>query len=790
MEWVIVDEIHALAGTKRGAHLALSLERLTAHHAPAAAAHRAVGHATAAVGVAASSAAARHRRGDARPGAAATGDHRGCRRAQAARAPGRRARRRHEPRWASPSRSRRRPAARPPAGEQRTSIWPSVYPAHPGAHPRPPQHHRVRQQPAARGAARAQAQRAGGRGPGPGASRLARARAAAGHRGDAQGGPAAGARGHQLARAGHRHGRGRPRHPGRVAAVGRARAAADRAGRPPGRRAVQGRHLPQVPRRPARVRRGHAADARGRHRADGRAAQPARRAGAADRRRLRRPAVDRGRAVSPWSAAPRTTPSWAASRSRRSWACSPGSTPATSSRSCGRASSGTAPRAPSESRGDARTVAVTPAAPSPIAACSRCSSPTTRPDRGRRPGTRARAARTGGRRVGELDEEMVYEAREGEVILLGASAWRIESIGHDRVLVSPAPGEPGKVPFWKGDGVGRPVELGRALGAFTREMGELAASGTRGQEQALAQLARATTTSTRSRRQPARLPRGGARASTGALPTDRTIVLQRFRDELGDWRVCLLSPFGARVHAPWALAIEARLRERLGVEVQPIWSDDGIVVRLPSAEERVDWSGADGRMPWALARAGVASRRPRRRPCSSPPDEVEELVVQRGRLVRAVRQPLPGERRTRAAAATSPARQPDARCGRCASGRRSCWRSPVALRLVPDHPRDLPRVPPGRVRPARAAGDPGGHRAARGPGRERRDASGPRRSRARCCSTTSRPTCTRAMRPWSTGGRRRWRSTGTCCASSWVPRSCESCSTPTPWSSSSWSSRR
>ncbi len=101
------------------------------------------------------------------------------------------------------------------------------------------------------------------------------------------------------------------------------------------------------------------------------------------------------------------------------------------------------------------------------------------------PGTRARAARGGGRRVGELDEEMVYEAREGEVILLGASAWRIESIGHDRVLVSPAPGEPGKVPFWKGDGVGRPVDLGRALGAFTREMGDLIAGGTRGQERAL-----------------------------------------------------------------------------------------------------------------------------------------------------------------------------------------------------------------------------------------------------------------------------------------------------------------
>jgi ATP-dependent helicase Lhr and Lhr-like helicase len=205
------------------------------------------------------------------------------------------------------------------------------------------------------------------------------------------------------------------------------------------------------------------------------------------------------------------------------------------------------------------------------------------------PGTGARAARTGGRRVGELDEEMVYETREGEVILLGASAWRVESIGHDRVLVSPAPGEPGKVPFWKGDGVGRPVELGRALGAFTRELSELATAGARGRARAVARL-----------RDEHDLDERAAanllayldeeREATGTLPTDRTIVLERFRDELGDWRVCLLSPFGARVHAPWAMAVEARLREATGMEVQPIWSDDGIVVRLPSTDEA---AGAD-----------------------------------------------------------------------------------------------------------------------------------------------------------------------------------------------------
>jgi ATP-dependent Lhr-like helicase len=178
---------------------------------------------------------------------------------------------------------------------------------------------------------------------------------------------------------------------------------------------------------------------------------------------------------------------------------------------------------------------------------------------------------------------MVYEARAGEVVLLGASAWRIESIDHHRVLVTPAPGEPGKVPFWKGDGVGRPVELGRALGVFTRETWDLAASGKRGRERAIRALQEHhDLDALAAENLVAYLEE--EHEVTGALPTDRTIVLQRFRDELGDWRICLLTPFGARVHAPWALAIEARLRESLGVEVQPIWSDDGIVVRLPATE--------------------------------------------------------------------------------------------------------------------------------------------------------------------------------------------------------------
>jgi len=185
----------------------------------------------------------------------------------------------------------------------------------------------------------------------------------------------------------------------------------------------------------------------------------------------------------------------------------------------------------------------------------------------------------GGRRVGELDEEMVYESREGETFMLGASTWRIEEIKPDRVIVTPAPGEPGKMPFWHGDAIGRPAELGRAIGTFVREL--------EGRHDAVERLQRDSDLD----------PLAAAnlvaylaeqREATGALPTDRTIVIERFRDELGDWRVCVLSPFGGRVHAPWAMAIEARLQAR-GLEVQTIWSDDGIAVRLPEADEaRID----------------------------------------------------------------------------------------------------------------------------------------------------------------------------------------------------------
>src|SRR5207302_7237396 len=183
----------------------------------------------------------------------------------------------------------------------------------------------------------------------------------------------------------------------------------------------------------------------------------------------------------------------------------------------------------------------------------------------------------GGGRVGELDEEMVYEARAGQTFLLGASTWRIEEITRDRVLVSPAPGVPGAVPFWRGEGVGRPYELGEAVGAVSRELAALPDG------KAMAKLRDEHALDERAAQNLLRFLSEQA-AATGAVPSDRTVVVERFRDEIGDWRLCILTPFGARVHAPWALAIAARLRDSLGVEVQSIWSDDGIALHLPDAD--------------------------------------------------------------------------------------------------------------------------------------------------------------------------------------------------------------
>jgi len=185
-----------------------------------------------------------------------------------------------------------------------------------------------------------------------------------------------------------------------------------------------------------------------------------------------------------------------------------------------------------------------------------------------------------GTRVGELDEEMVYESRPGETFLLGASTWRIEDITYQKVIVTPAPGQPGKMPFWHGDGPRRPLELGRAIGSFTREL-----------------LAKRATVDPVARLRDGGLDERAAAnlvayldeqaASTGAVPDDRTIVVERFRDEIGDWRVCVLSPFGAQVHAPWGMALQHRLGERWGMSVELMWSDDGIVLRLPESVDEL-----------------------------------------------------------------------------------------------------------------------------------------------------------------------------------------------------------
>ncbi|MFE2754709.1 ATP-dependent helicase [Actinosynnema sp. NPDC059335] len=186
-----------------------------------------------------------------------------------------------------------------------------------------------------------------------------------------------------------------------------------------------------------------------------------------------------------------------------------------------------------------------------------------------------------GSRVGELDEEMVYESRVGDTFLLGTSSWRVEDITHDRVIVVPAPGQPARMPFWKGDAPGRPLELGRALGKFLREVS------TMDEEAASERAASAGLDAWATSNLLAYL--GEQREATRHVPNDRVVLVERFRDELGDWRLVVHSPFGAQVNAPWALAIAARLRERRGIEVQAAHSDDGIVIRLPDA---VDLDGA------------------------------------------------------------------------------------------------------------------------------------------------------------------------------------------------------
>ena len=183
-------------------------------------------------------------------------------------------------------------------------------------------------------------------------------------------------------------------------------------------------------------------------------------------------------------------------------------------------------------------------------------------------------------RVGELDEEMVFEARTGETFVLGASTWRIDEITHDRVLVSPAPGEPGKMPFWHGDQAGRPIEFGRRIGALMRELREMPRSA------AVAKLTQDHDLDPQAAENVLRYL-ADQELATGQVPDDRTIVIERVRDELGDWRMCVLTPLGSKIHAPWAMAVTAKLKAA-GQDVETMWSEDGFVLRFPESDAPPD----------------------------------------------------------------------------------------------------------------------------------------------------------------------------------------------------------
>lgn len=184
-------------------------------------------------------------------------------------------------------------------------------------------------------------------------------------------------------------------------------------------------------------------------------------------------------------------------------------------------------------------------------------------------------------RVGELDEEMVFESKQGDNFILGASTWRISEITHDRVLVTPASGEPGKMPFWKGDGPGRPLEFGRRIGALVRALCAVP------RKQARARLIDEHDLDPNAADNLLDFL-GDQQAATGVVPDDLTIVIERCKDELGDWRVCVLTPFGSRIHIPWAMAIAARIRAANGPEVETLWADDGFVLRFPDTEAPPD----------------------------------------------------------------------------------------------------------------------------------------------------------------------------------------------------------
>ena len=343
-----------------------------------------------------------------------------------------------------------------------------------------------------------------------------------------------------------------------------------------------------------------------------------------------------------------------------------------------------------------------------------------------------------GRRVGELDEEMVYEARAGQTFLLGASTWRIEEIGRDRVIVTPAPGVPGAVPFWKGDSVGRPKELGREIGAFSRWAVDQPAEVLERDYDLDALAARNLVDYLREQQD-----------ATRVVPSDRTIVIERFRDEIGDWRLCVLSPYGGRVHAAWGLALSRRIREEYGLESDAIWSDDGIIVHLPDADEPpgaelvlVDPDELEDAVVAELGTSALFGARFRENAARS-------LLIPRA---------YPGKR--------TPLWQQRLKSQSLLEVARRYAQFPIILETYRECLRDVLDLP-GLTELLR-----GLHRREITSSRSR---PRPRRPSPRACSsTTSPPTCTRATRRTPSGARRRCRSTASCCASCSARRSCAS----------------
>ena len=350
-----------------------------------------------------------------------------------------------------------------------------------------------------------------------------------------------------------------------------------------------------------------------------------------------------------------------------------------------------------------------------------------------------------GRRVGELDEEMVYESRVGDVFALGATSWRINEITHDQVLVTPAFGQPGRLPFWRGEGLGRPAELGRAIGAFTRTVASASA------EEAEVIAERAGLDDWAASNLVAFVTE--QREATGHVPSDKTLVVERFRDELGDWRVVLHSPFGMQVHSPWALAINGRIRERFGVDANAVASDDGIVVRLPDT---------DGEPPSAELFLFDAA-------------ELEQIVTEevggsalfaarfRENAARALLLPRqnPGRR--------SPLWQQRQRSAQLLEMARKYPSFPIVLETVRECLQDVYDL-------RRSSASPVIWRHAASVW-SRRSPSRHRRSPDRFCSATLHRSCTRATARWRSAAQLRCRSTRACSRSFSAGPSCGNCST-------------